>query len=612
MIDHRPTEENRWTTGLRRIVLFLALAAPWALGAQPPVQYLVDLRNPPSHLVKVTMTIPESPAPTEIQIPTWNALYQIRDFVQWVQNVEASCDGEKMPLERMDENTWRSGERACGNLKINYDVYANEEGVFSSVLNDQHAYLNLAMVLFYLPQERARAVNVKYLLPQGWKIATLLDDTKVPGEFRAANYDELADSPAEAGNFREFDYEQKGARYRVVVHADPGDYPADRLVDSIKKITEAATELMADVPFRQYTFIFHFPRSGGGGMEHRNSTAIAVSADTLKSNWIGLESVTAHEFFHAWNVKRIRPQNLEPVDYVHGNDTRELWFAEGVDSTFQEYILLHAGLLSREKFYERFAQAIKQLQDRPARLVQSVEESGREAWLEKYPDYFRDERSISYYNKGQIVGFLLDLAVRHASQNQHGLWDLMRRLNSDFAQRGRFYTRPDLIEIAESLAPAGGVWRKFFDDYISGTRELDFETYLGFAGLRLTTREKQSAALGFEAAQGLDQPVTVVSVEPESTAYQAGLREGDILEEMNGKALQLPPAEQVRGMKVGQEIGFRVKRGEDELTIRFALQSQGYTSYKIEEIKHATPEQHRLRDSWLRGESATAAGAGKP
>ena len=403
------------------IVLFLALAAPFAGGAQPPVQYLVDLRNRPSHLIKVTMTIPESPAATEIQIPTWNALYQIRDFVRWVQDVEASCDDEEMQLDRPNENTWRSGGRACGNLKINYEVYANEEGVFSSVLNDQHAYLNLATVLFYLPQERARAANVKYLLPDGWKIATLLDDTKVPGEFRAGNYDELVDSPAEAGNFREFDYEQKGARYRIVVHADPADYPAERLVDSIGRITEAATDLMEDVPFHQYTFIFHFPRSGGGGMEHRNGTAIVVSGDTLKSNWIGLESVTAHEFFHAWNVKRIRPQNLEPIDYIHGNDTRDLWFAEGVDSTFQEYILLRAGLLSREKFYERFAQAIKQLQDRPARLTQSVEESGREAWLEKYPDYLRNDRSISYYNKGQIVGFLLDLAIRHASQNQRGL-----------------------------------------------------------------------------------------------------------------------------------------------------------------------------------------------
>jgi predicted metalloprotease with PDZ domain len=526
--------------------------------------------------------------------------------------VEASCDDEEMQLDRPDENTWRSGGRACGNLKINYEVYANEEGVFSSVLNDQHAYLNLATVLFYLPQERARAANVKYLLPDGWKIATLLDDTKVPGEFRAGNYDELVDSPAEAGNFREFDYGQKGARYRIVVHADPADYPAERLVDSIGRITEAATDLMEDVPFHQYTFIFHFPRSGGGGMEHRNGTAIVVSGDTLKSNWIGLESVTAHEFFHAWNVKRIRPQNLEPIDYIHGNDTRDLWFAEGVDSTFQEYILLRAGLLSREKFYERFAQAIKQLQDRPARLTQSVEESGREAWLEKYPDYLRNDRSISYYNKGQIVGFLLDLAIRHASQNQRGLWDLMRCLNSDFAKRGRFYTRQDLIKIAEGLAPQGGTFRKFFDDYVSGRRELDYEMYLGFAGLRLATREKQAAALGFEAAQGLDSLVTVISVEPGSNAYQAGLREGDILEEMNGKALLSPPGDELRGLKVGQEIGLQVKRGEDKLTVRFTLGSQGYTSYKIEEIKHPTPEQRRLRDSWLRSESAAVAGAGKP
>ena len=173
----------------------------------------------------------------------------------------------------------------------------------------------------------------------------------------------------------------------------------------------------------------------------------------MRDNHGYLESVAAHEFFHAWNVKRIRPQSLEPVDYINGNDTRDLWLCEGVTNTYAQLALLRAGLIDRDTFYARVAGAIQVLQSRSARRFQSAETSGREAWLEKYSDYNRSERSISYYNKGELLGYLLDLGIRHASHNQAGLDDVMRRLNQDFARRGRFYTLADLAAIMAQLAP---------------------------------------------------------------------------------------------------------------------------------------------------------------
>jgi len=557
------------------------------------------------------MTVPAAKARTQIQFPTWNALYQIRDFVRAVQGLDADCDGQSFALERLDLNTWASGERTCSNLQIGYSVYANEEGVFSSALNDQHAYLNLAMILFYLPHERQRPVRVRFLVPENWKLASPLEEADAPSEFFAENYDALVDSPVEASAFQEYVYIQKGAQYRVIVHASPDDFPAERLLDSVKKITNAATELMQDVPFKQYTFLLHFPRVGGGGLEHRNGTAINVARDDLKSNWLGLESVLAHEFFHAWNVKRIRPQNLEPVDYVRVNDTRDLWFAEGVTSTIQEYILLRAGLISRTTFYERLANATKQLQDRPARLTQSLEDAGREAWLEKYPDYLRAERSISYYNKGMLVGFLLDLAMREASRSQHGLDDLLRRLNSDFAQRNRFFARDDLIQIVESLAPAGGGFRRFFDDYISGTHELDYDKYLGYAGLHLVKNTTQTPAVGFAAVQNFDQPVTVATVEATSNAQKAGLKAGDILLKMDGETLRSVPDSLLSRKRAGQVVRFRVRRGDREFALKYTLESKGHTIYRVEEDSHATTQQRRLREHWLKGVTVQAATAGK-
>ena len=363
---------------------------------------------------------------------------------------------------------------------------------FSSALDSQHAFLNFASLLFYLPNERGRAVRVKLLVPDKWKVASLLEEDA--DGFPAPNFDLLVDSPVEAGEFQEYSYSQNGATYRVVVHADPQDYSAERLLASLTKITATETAFMRDVPFSRYTFILHFPREeGGGGMEHRNGTAITVRAKQLREHWESLEDVAAHEFFHLWNVKRIRPQLLEPIDYIHGNDTRDLWFCEGVTSTYGQLTLVRAGLISRKTFYARLESAITALQSRPARFFQSAEESGLEAWFEKYGDYFRPDRSISYYNKGELLGFLLDLALRHATGNAAGLDDVMRRLNEDFARPGRYYTEADLQRVIAELAPTFSGLGAFFEDYVRGTRDLDYQTYLGYAGLELEIEKRAEA-----------------------------------------------------------------------------------------------------------------------
>ena len=192
-------------------------------------------------------------------------------------------------------------------------------------------------------------------------------------------------------------------------------------------------------------------------------------------------------------MKRIRPQSLEPIDYVHGNDTRDLWFCEGVTSAYGNLALLRAGLISRDTFYARLGSAIEALQSRPARFFQSAEESGLEAWFEKYPDYLRPERSISYYNKGELLGFLLDLALRHATRNGAGLDDVMRRLNREFARPGRYYTDEDLRRVIAQVAPGFSGLEAFFADYVRGTRELDYDTFLGYAGMEAEIKYRPQA-----------------------------------------------------------------------------------------------------------------------
>jgi predicted metalloprotease with PDZ domain len=493
-----PSIGNRQSKiGNPAVILGSFFLLPWlaafSFGASEPIQYQLDLRSTASHHVEVVMAVAEASPSTEFQLPAWNNLYQIRDFARNIEQLSAECDGAKEQLTRVDLNTWRLPARPCANVSLRYSVYVTGAAPFSSEVDSTHGLLNFATLLFYLPKERGRATHVKLLLPAGWGVASLL--TKDADGFLAPNYDLLVDSPVEAGQFQDYSFAQNGATYRVIVHGDPKDYSAERLLASLGKITATETALMRDVPFSRYTFILHFPGEGpgGDGMEHRNGTVITVRAKGLGEHWESLEAVAAHEFFHLWNVKRIRPQSLEPIDYVHGNDTRDLWFCEGVTSTYGELALLRAGLISRQAFYTHLGSAISTLQSRPARFFQSVEESGLEAWFEKYNDYFRPERSISYYNKGELLGFLLDLALRHATSNAAGLDNVMRRLNADFARPGRFYTEEDLRREIAQVAPAFAGLEGFFSDYVRGTRELDYATYLGYAGLEVEYHPDASA-----------------------------------------------------------------------------------------------------------------------
>jgi predicted metalloprotease with PDZ domain len=573
-----------------------------------PIRYLLDLRKPDSHLVYITMNVPDATAGIEFQIPTWNNLYQIRDFVRDIQDVQAICDGKPTSLHRVDMDTWQSLQ-PCSDLEIHYVAYANQDDVFSAILDRQHAFLNFALLLFYLPHERPRAVRVKFLLPEGWKLVTMLADGPAPGDYQAPNYDRLVDSPAEAGQFQQYDYVQNGATYRIVVDGDQALYSPRRLVAVIKRITATETALMHEVPFKRYTFMLFFPQRGGGGMEHRNGTAISVSAAEMRAGLASLEGIVAHEFFHLWNVKRIRPQGLEPIDYIHRNETSDLWFSEGVTSTYAELVLLRTGLIRKEQFYTHLAAEFKELRSRPARHFQSAEESGREAWLGKYADYSRPERSISYYNKGELLGYLLDLGIRHASGNRHSLDDLMRQLNQKFARRGRFFDDSDLKTIITSLAP-GFPCKKFFRDNVDGTRDLDYAKYLGFAGLELKTEATTEPDLGFQSLQSFIGPIRVESVDPGSNAEKAGLQSGDILLKMNGVELPVTPDRELVYFKPGQRVTFTIQREVKVLEIGFLLGRKSATVYKVEEMANPTRAQLRVRRGWLKGETAKLPSAG--
>ncbi len=229
-----------------------------------------------------------------------------------------------------------------------------------------------------------------------------------------------------------FQFQAAGHTIRVAIHGDSPDHA--RMTDMLTRIVEYESRLMGGLPFSEYLFIYHVGRDfGGGGMEHSNCTTIAVG------NAGQLANVSAHEFFHLWNVKRIRPQSLEPVDYTREMWTPSLWFAEGFTNTYAAYTLVRSGVWSQGQFFADLTEQVNELQARPARHWQSAEESSLDAWFEKYSLYNEPGYSVSYYNKGQLLGLGLDIAIRDATDNRASLDDVMRKLNQDYAQKGRFY-----------------------------------------------------------------------------------------------------------------------------------------------------------------------------
>lgn len=573
--------------------------------ARATIDYTVSLAHPERHIFGVTMRIPNVRDQVTLQMPAWNALYQIRDFSSHMMQVAAKDDeGHPLPIRKLDKQTW--SVTANGNVAVSYSIFWDEPGPFASQLNQDHAFLNFGMLLLYVTDRRAEDTKVAFEdVPEGWRVAVELEaaggaEGHRSGSYVAPSYDELVDAPVEIGHFDEYRMEAGGKPIRIVIHGDSGD--RSRLMESLKRIVDYEVSLMGGAPFREYLFLFHVGNNfGGGGMEHRNCTAISAEVPAQ------LPSYSAHEFFHAWNVKRIRPQSLEPVDFSKEMWTRSLWFAEGVTNTYGAYALERTGLWSPQQFYRNLTDQIKELQSRPAHRWQSVEESSLDAWYEKYPLYTRPEESISYYNKGQIVGVLLDILIRDRTDNRAGLDDVLRALNEEYAKAGRFYNESDglravMEEAIRKKAPSADAdLTDFFRSYVSGTQEIPYSDFLARAGWTIRDTRQHRATLGFSVNRDSAAATTIASVDRESGASDAGLKEGDVLIGLNGETFPRAPERWLRDHQPEERVTIKVQRGGEERDFSFPLGRQTDAAYQITEIASPTERQRRIRDGILRG-----------
>jgi predicted metalloprotease with PDZ domain len=574
--------------------------------------------EPQSHEFHVTMEIPALPGEhIDVVFPAWApGSYLVRDFSRHIYDLEM-CDrgGKAVEHERMDKQRWRvrTGGRP---VTIRYRVFAFEVSVRTSFLDDSHAFLSGTSLFFFVEGELARPCTVTVDAPVGWRVSTALPALRGQrNTFRACDYDELADSPMEAGTHPLLAFRVERTRFEVALH---GHTNADlaRILADLRAIVRATGAIFGGFPFDRYLFIIH-ALSTRGGLEHANSCTLDIVGLSFEDEkgYQNFAELAAHEFFHAWNVKRIHDRALGPFDYTKENYTRLLWFHEGFTEHMQAIILLRAGLMSVERYLKDLAEDWTRYAARPGRNVTALSELSYEAWIKQYkPADNHTNRMVSYYDKGRWAGLALDLILRSASAGRRGLPDLFRRLWLRHAARHRAIDAAIIRSEAEAIA--GRSLAGYFHRFIDGTAELPIPELLRSAGVKVQAgapaeherndKVKARRLLGWSGlafANGGERDSAVVkNVVPGSPAWRAGITFGDeIIAVDDARTTGATVGKRLADGKVGQEIAVAFFRKDRLRKVKLRLVRNPERKWNFALDEEASARVGRLRARWLGG-----------
>ncbi|HMQ03638.1 MAG TPA: PDZ domain-containing protein [Pyrinomonadaceae bacterium] len=572
---------------------------------RPEIHYSVAMTKPWTHLLEVEMRLrwANGPRQVELKMPVWTpGSYLVREYARHVQGFSVSA-GSPLQWRKINKNTWQVDVNGSREITVAYRVYSNELTVRTNELNDEHAFWNNTALLLY-PDGHLGAPSTITVRPyKNWKVATGLQ--KVAGAentFRAENFDILYDAPFEVSDFKEVSFVVRGKPHRIVVTGE-GNYDLNLMASDFAKIAEECIKLFGELPLENYLFIINL--RGGGGLEHLNSTALQWNRFGFKprSRYISFLNLVAHEYFHLWNVKRIRPDVLGPFDYEKENYTKLLWVAEGITSYYEGILLLRAGLISDAEFLSGKADLIEALQARPGRFETSLEEASFDTWIKFYrQDENAVNNQISYYDKGEIVGMLLDITIRTSSTGRRSLDDVFRLLYNDHFKKGRNFSPADFQRASEQMA--GRSLDEFFSKYVRGREEIDYDEILSGIGLRMNVTEpnRDRAFIGADLSEDAGR-LTVRTVPSNTPAYEQGLNVGDQIVAIDGFRTSQTFLQSYLGEKrPNDRVKLTVFRFDRLREIDFLLGSDLRRDYSIAMVTNPTVQQRRLYFGYLGSE----------
>lgn len=584
-------------------LLYLFSACTQTTTSTPDIIFTVSMENLNTHYFQVTMDCQGINAEfLDFRMPVWTpGYYWILNFAKNLVNFQAQ-DEKGNPLEwhKTTLNTWRVSSRHSKKITVSYDVFAYQRSVAEPFLDDGRAFISPTGVFMYIDGRLDIPSKVVVKPYHEWNhVSTGLDQIHDEDHtFTAHNFDRLYDCPILVGNQEILNFEVDQIPYTIAIE-NPGEFDRQTYIGDLKKLVKSATGIIGDIPYKHYTFLIM--HRGYGGLEHSNSMAVFSNTNdhiTKSRGYKDWLAFIAHEFFHLYNVKAIRPMALGPFDYSRENLTHMLWVSEGF-TVYYEYIILNrAGLLSRDEVFDRFSRVISNFENAPGRPFQSATQSSYDTWLNFFNrNNHTYNTTISYYDIGCALGILLDLKIRHETKNQKSLDNVMRTLYFDFYKtQKRGFTDDEFQQMCEQTA--GCSLDEIFD-YASSTKPFDYPKYFGYAGILINMEPKITNHVG-ATFQNQRERLVINTIERDSPAWKAGLSVHDEILSVNNKMVSRKELEKFISESMGNEILFTVKRRTGEKIIKVITEDKAARDFQLSVSPNLNGQQREILESWVK------------
>ncbi len=566
--------------------------------------YHLSMPQPNSHYFSVKIDVKGNTANTqEFKLPVWTpGSYLVREFSKNLNQVKAiDATNKELVVTKKSKNAWEIQCAGQENFTVYYEVYAFELSVRTPFLDNTHGFVAGAGVFMYTEATKNQRGFLKvYPHASFKKVSTALPSADFKAELGCFNfvfedYDQLVDCPIEIGNQVEFDFMAAGLRHRVVMYGE-ANYNVAQLQQDMAKVVQAATDVFGSNPNKDYLFIVHNVSDGQGGLEHKNSCVLSVSRWSYAgSNYTGFINLVAHEYFHLWNVKRIRPIELGPFNYDQECYTSLLWVMEGITSYYDELLLKRAGFYTKEEFLNKLQSQINYVEGTPGSRVQPVAHASFDAWIKAYrPNENSSNTTMTYYSRGAVLGAVLDAYLIQKSNKKRSLDGFMQLLYTKYAlELKRGFTEVEFeLELSNYC---GEDMHAFFTNYVNGTQIIPYQKYFEPMGLMIKDQTSSQASIGavFEG----EEIVKVKSVRRGSAAEEAGLSVGDEILVCDGYRVYKSMLEgMLNSLSPGESMMLTVARDEKVFQVKFIMKSYTKPQFSIQ-IKDANAP---LLTYWLR------------
>ncbi|MBM3401214.1 MAG: M61 family metallopeptidase [Bacteroidetes bacterium] len=596
----------------RYFFLFLSMSS--TLFAQNKIDFEISFNEPQAHYVEVEMNISGIKSKyIDLKMPVWTpGSYLIREFSKNVEGFRVvNSKGQELQSEKISKNTWRLNTTNSDMVKVNYRVYSFEISVRTSFVDESHAFLSPTGVFMYPDGQLKLASEIVIKPYKNWsKISTGLEKIESKSNtYFAPDFDVLYDSPIEIGNQDIFEFIAEGVQHEVAMYGG-GNYNKEVLKRDMTKIISEQTKTFGVNPNKRYVFIVHNFNSGGGGLEHYNSTVLGASRNSYntEAGLLRFLALVSHEYYHLWNVKRLRPIALGPFNYEQENYTSNLWIAEGFTAYYQDIYTKRAGLQSPDRYLTNLASSISSVENQPGNRVDPVSEASFDAWIKLYrPNENSANSTISYYSKGALIALIMDLQIIQSTRAKAGLDEVMKAMYDEyFTKKSRGYTDAEFKAMLEKVS--GNSFDDVYKDYINGIQTIDYNKYLGYAGFTLIDDAAKSKDAYLGAVTTLkDAKIMVTGVSRDSPAWIAGLNVNDEILSIDDHRInnvsdqRMTEVEKyISTKKPGDKINMTISRDGLIRQIELTLIKNPNHRFRITSLPNPSEEQIAVRKRWLR------------